>query len=339
MRELIEDPAATVLTWMDGGSLDEMLSNNNTAPARAAEIACGLLSALGDAHRLGVVHRDVKPTNVLFDSAGTARLSDFGTADLGDASATLMSGDFGALTYVSPEQQEGRPAGVRSDVYAVGVLLREMLTGRQPGPEPSPLRPSDAHAGLGPEHDAVIARLTAPRPEDRPVDAFEARALILGLAWPTSVRDRPWKSLAATEPSPQQESGRLEVGPGGKLVDLWTGRSVTRVALSDRSLARARGFALADHPALQTVLRLDRPQGSIWLSALGGPALSRPLTLGERTRLREALAALHVHGLAHGSVDRAHVTIEEDGIVTLSFESEDNVAASPESDLEALERL
>jgi hypothetical protein len=55
--------------------------------------------------------------------------------------------------------------------------------------------------------------------------------------------------------------------------------------------------------------------------------------------LREALAALHVHGLAHGSVDRAHVTIEEDGIVTLSFESEDNVAASPESDLEALERL
>jgi len=153
------------------------------------------------------------------------------------------------------------------------------------------------------------------------------------------VRDHPYRSLAATDPSPQQESGRLEVGPGGQLVDLWTGRSVVRVALSDRCLARARAYALADHPALQTVLRLDRPQGSIWLSALGGRALSRPLTPGERTRLREALAALHVHGLAHGSVDSAHVTVEEDGIVTLSFDSEDNVAASPESDLEALERL
>ncbi len=340
MRELVEDPPATVLTWMDGGSLDQMLSKGRVAPARAAEIACALLSALGDTHRLGFLHRDVKPANVLFDSAGSARLSDFGTADLGEASATLTSGDFAALAYVSPEQQEGRPAGVQSDVYAVGVLLWEMLTGQRPSSEASPVQPSHAHAELGPQHDAVVARLTAHRTEERPVDAFEARALILALAWPNSGRDRrPWRSPATTDLSLRPESGRLELRPDGKLVDLWTGRSVERVALSERCLARARAFALADHPALQNVLRVDRRQASIWLSALAGRPLNRPLAPGERTRLREALAGLHRQGLAHGNVDSAHVTLEENGTVTLTFESEDNVAASPESDLEALERL
>jgi serine/threonine protein kinase len=339
IRELVEDPPATVLTWMDGGSLDQMLSNGGMAPARAAEIACALLSALGDAHRLGFVHRDVKPANVLFDSAGTARLSDFGTADLGDASATLTSGDFGSLAYVSPEQQEGRPAGVQSDVYAVGVLLWEMLTGRRPSSEPSPLQPSHAHTGLGPQHDAVVTRLRAHRAEERPADAFEARALILALVWPTSMPDhRPWRSPATTDLSPQPEAPRTEVGLDGKLVDLWTGRTIERVALSERNLARARAFALADHPALQNVLRLERP-GSVWLSALAGRPLRRNLTPGERTRLRGALAALHAQGLAHGSVDSAHVTVEENGTVTLTFESDDSIAASPESDLEALERL
>ena len=106
-----------------------MLARGPIAPARAVEIAASVLSALGDAHRLGILHRDVKATNVLFDSAGAARLSDFGTAHAADASATVTAGDSGALATISPEQREGREATAQSDLFAIGVLLEEMLVG------------------------------------------------------------------------------------------------------------------------------------------------------------------------------------------------------------------
>src|SRR6202040_1575115 len=96
--------------------------------------ACAVLSALGEAHRLGVLHRDVKPANVLFDDAGVARLGDFGVAHLGDLSTTATAGVIGTLAYMSPEQREGRPATAESDVYAVGAILFEMLAGGRANP-------------------------------------------------------------------------------------------------------------------------------------------------------------------------------------------------------------
>ena len=75
----IPEGPAIVLAWMDGGTLERCFRRGPLAPARAVEIAASILSALGDAHRLGILHRDVKPSNVLFDEAGGARLSDFGS--------------------------------------------------------------------------------------------------------------------------------------------------------------------------------------------------------------------------------------------------------------------
>ena len=83
LRDYIPDGPAMVLAWMSGGTLETMMQSP-IAPARAVEIAQAVLSALGEAHRLGVLHRDVKPANVLFDDAGVARLADFGVAHLGD---------------------------------------------------------------------------------------------------------------------------------------------------------------------------------------------------------------------------------------------------------------
>ncbi len=118
------------------------------APARAVEIVCALLAALGEAHRLGILHRDVKPSNVLFDEVGAARLSDFGAAHLGDLSSTATAGAIGTFAYMSPEQRLGRPASIASDLYGVGVLLAELLTGvAPPGPvEGSPRPPARARA-------------------------------------------------------------------------------------------------------------------------------------------------------------------------------------------------
>jgi serine/threonine-protein kinase len=340
LREYVPEGPAIVLAWMPGGTLERLLATTGAlAPARALEIAGGVLTALGEAHRLGILHRDVKPANVLFDEAGGARLSDFGVAHLGDVSATATAGVFGTLAYMSPEQREGRPASVRSDVFSVGTILREMLTGERPWAGTTPrIAPSEAHRELTARHDAAIARLTALDPSARPADAFEARRELLALTWPSTVDAGGARPGAERRASAWPRAGRLEVRPDGAVVDVWTGRAIERFPLSEPSLVRARAVACADHPALQTVLRVDREEGTIWLEALRGAPLDHPLTAPERAQLRSALDALHAAGGVHGHVDAAHVVVGESGPV-LRFEPETEATSTIDRDRLALSRL
>jgi serine/threonine protein kinase len=343
LRDFVPEGPAIVLAWMAGGTLERMLATTGAlAPARAVEIAMSVLAALGDAHRLGILHRDVKPANVLFDEAGGARLGDFGVAHLGDVSTTATAGVFGTLAYMSPEQREGRPATARSDLYSVGVMLGEMLTGERPVPGQAPRRkPSDAHRELDERHDAVVGLLTSPAPDARPADAFEARAALASLPWPATID----AVVANAGPRSDRRSsaapgaGRLEVHQDGTVVDQWTGRRIERVPLSPGALARARVFALADHPALQLVLRLDRDDNTVWLEAPRGAALDRALRPDERARLAAALDALHAAGGVHGSVDAAHVVVDDDGGALLRFAATAEPTATAERDHLALARL
>jgi serine/threonine-protein kinase len=342
LRDYIPEGPAIVLAWMAGGTLERMLASTGAlAPARAVEIATGVLAALGEAHRLGIVHRDVKPANVLFDEAGGARLSDFGVAHLGDVSTTATAGVFGTLAYMSPEQREGRPATARSDVFSAGTILREMLTGERPRPDASGaprLRPSEAHGELDARHDAAIARLAALDPRERPADAFQARSELLALPWPATLDARAGRARAERMSSVRPQAGRLELAPDGALVDAWTGRTIERIPLSPLALTRARSFARAEHVGLQSVLRVDREDGTLWLEAPRGRPLDRPLAAGERALLAAALEALHAAGGVHGRVDAAHVVVEDSGPV-LRFEPEQEATATIDRDRLALARL
>jgi tRNA A-37 threonylcarbamoyl transferase component Bud32 len=342
LRDYVPEGPAIVLAWMPGGTLERMLATTGPlAPARAVEIATAVLAALGEAHRVGILHRDVKPANVLFDDAGGARLSDFGVAHLGDVSTTATAGVFGTLAYMSPEQREGRPATARSDVFSAGTLLREMLTGERPLPgQAARIHPSEAHGELDARHDAIVTRLTAPDPALRPGDAFEARSALLALAWPAALDAVAARPRAAHKSSARPREGRLQVGLDGTARDAWTGRAVERVALSERALARARSFARADHLDLQGVLRVDHDDATIWLEAPRGGPLDRALSEAERARLRGALEALHAAGAVHGSVDAAHVFVDDSGSgVVLRFEAEPEATATIDRDRLALARL
>jgi serine/threonine-protein kinase len=342
LRDVVPDGPALVLAWMNGGTLERLLSTTGRlAPERAVEIASSLLSALGDAHRLGILHRDVKPSNVLFDDVGGARLTDFGVAHLGDLSTTATAGVFGTLAYMSPEQREGRPATPRSDLFSVGVMLREMLSGERPDAgQASPASPSRSHRELSATHDALVDRMTAADPGERPRDAFEARRELASMTWPGVV------DPGAPAQGPQSElrssswasTSRLQPGPEGLLVDGWTGRAIELVPLSDASLARARAFARADHPALQGVLRIAREDDTLWLEAVREDRLRRQLTVAERQRLGEAIRALHAAGGVHGSVDREHVAGDGDSIL-LRFGAPPSAALGPADDDLALARL
>jgi eukaryotic-like serine/threonine-protein kinase len=340
LREYVPDGPAIVMDWMAGGTLERMLATTGAlAPARAVEIAVSVLLALGEAHRVGILHRDVKPANVLFDEAGGARLSDFGVAHLGDASTTATAGVFGTLAYMSPEQREGRPATARSDVFAVGTLLREMLTGERPVPGRAPrVRPSDAHDELHAGHDEAVEQLAAIDPAGRPPDAFVARSALLALAWPGNVQPGAARPRSERAASLRPLDARLQAAEGGVAMDTWTGRWVERIPHTERSSARARAFAAADHEALQLVLRVDPADATIWLEAARGRPLDRRLTAPERARLEAGLAALHAAGAVHGHVDADHVVVCEPGVV-LRFEVELEPTATIDRDRLALAGL
>jgi serine/threonine-protein kinase len=323
------------------------------APARAVEIVCAVLSALGEAHRLGILHRDVKPSNVLFDDMGAARLSDFGAAHLGDLSSTATAGAIGTFAYMSPEQRRGHPAGIASDLYGAGVLLAELLTGVTPSPVSQGLDPlpSASHPDLTEAHDRAVARLLQEDPRKRPTDAFEARRLLLGLAWPERIWEHaPEEARPRTDRPPPSASARLtaSLAPAGdardaaiRRHDTWLERDVLVLASDEATLSLARAFARAGHPALPTVLRVDRDEGAIWIAAPLGQALAgepRGLSPGAMSRVREAIEALHAAGGAHGHIDPEHL-YWLDGEVTLAFPRGDAPADAAARDREALARL
>jgi len=341
LRDYVPEGPALVLAWMSGGTLEQMLLREPLAPARAVEIARGILGALGEAHRLGILHRDVKPANVLFDDAGVTRLSDFGVAHLSDLSTTATAGVIGTLGYMSPEQREGRPATVRSDIYGVGALLWEMLTGERPDAATAledGVRPSGVHRDLDARHDDVVFALVADDPSRRPEDTFAARRMLASLTWPSTI-ERATMPKPVTRVSERPSGLRLVPDVDGTEIDQWLGRRVVSLPLDAATLARAAAFARADHPALQTVLRVDRAGGLIWLAAPRGAPLARAIAPAEANVLREALERLHETGEAHGHIDRAHVYVEEHGHVTLTFAPRPGPTATFDLDRLALARL
>jgi serine/threonine-protein kinase len=126
--------------------------------------------------------------------------------------------------------------------------------------------------------------------------------------------------------------------PDGRSVDDWIGRAIERIPLSDAALARARAFARAGHGVLQTILRVDRDAGEIWLEAPHGEP-ARALTRAQIADAHDALARLHDQGTVHGAIDATHVLVDEDGDVTILFGEDAPKTATVDLDRIALARL
>ncbi|KAA3664938.1 MAG: serine/threonine protein kinase [Chloroflexi bacterium] len=175
-----------VMKLMTGGSLGDLLSKGPLSKKEIEQIMSRITQALEVAHTKGIVHRDLKPGNILFDQYGQAFLSDFGIARMtSDAQATLTKtgGAVGTPGYMSPEQIQGKPVDGRSDIYALGVLLFEMVTGRKPFDADTPAMvivkqmtetvPNicDLMPELPAVYDELLRRLTATNREQRPPKA------------------------------------------------------------------------------------------------------------------------------------------------------------------------
>ncbi|GAB90416.1 protein kinase domain-containing protein [Gordonia rhizosphera] len=193
----IDDGVAfLVMELVEGGSLRELLRERGPMPPHAVTaVADPVLGGLGTAHAAGLVHRDVKPENVLISDDGEVKVADFGLVRaVAEAGVTSASVILGTAAYLSPEQVESGEADARSDVYSTGVMIFELLTGRTPFHGDTPLAlayqrlsydvpaPGDVVAGVPEEFDELVLRATERNPADRYADGFAMQRALLDAA-------------------------------------------------------------------------------------------------------------------------------------------------------------
>ncbi|MBK7583102.1 MAG: serine/threonine protein kinase [Myxococcales bacterium] len=246
------------LEHVQGTPLDVLVKTSSFDAVRATEIVRQICCALDAAHAQGVVHRDLKPGNVVIerdeeDQLETARVLDFGLAKVlrGDASQSLTALTqqnmvFGTPEYMAPEAARGDDVDFRSDIYAAGIILYELLTGSVPFAGKNPISvmtahltdavvpPSERapHAGITPALDAVVMHALAKKPDDRYPSA-SALATVLATA-----QKRP-RDVASTAPPP------LELDLGNRDTELSVGTpAATEVVPKEAELPRTRSSGL-----------------------------------------------------------------------------------------------
>jgi len=234
-----------VMELVDGDSVADRLADGPLDIGQAVGIAGQVCAALAAAHAAAVVHRDVKPANILITSTGTVKVCDFGIARLQHTAATQASltgpaAVVGTADYMAPEQAAGDPVDGRADLYALGCVLYAMLTGAAPFSGDSPVSVASQHlhrdpapvASLRPEVppglDALISNLLAKNPADRPADADQVRARLARIvgqpvappatpAVPAAAASRPVRGSAAvvspTRTMPALDPGHEYPGP------------------------------------------------------------------------------------------------------------------------------
>ncbi|MCW2958432.1 MAG: pknB [Solirubrobacterales bacterium] len=172
------------MEYLDGRTLKDIVREEGPlAPGRAVDLVEQVLRAARFAHKRGIIHRDLKPHNVIVDSEDCAKVTDFGIALAGASDMTETGSIMGTAQYLSPEQAQGQPVDARSDLYSVGIMLYELLTGRVPFDGDSavsialqqvsaqPVPPSQLNPAVTPALERAVLRALAKHPDDRPDDA------------------------------------------------------------------------------------------------------------------------------------------------------------------------
>ena len=180
-----------VMEYVEAKTLaDYLAGGGRILPDRAIEIAASVCDALSMAHAHGIIHRDIKPANIMVTGRGEVKVTDFGIARMLSGSDTLAqtAAVLGTASYLSPEQAQGRPVDQRSDLYSLGCVMYEMVTGRPPFTGDSavvvaskhvleqPIPPSKLNRDVSPGLEAVIMKALAKNPDNRYQDAEDLRA-------------------------------------------------------------------------------------------------------------------------------------------------------------------
>lgn len=238
-----------VMELVDGGTLRELLRERGPMPPHAvAAVVAPVLDALAVAHRAGLVHRDVKPENILISDTGEVKIADFGLVRAAAAATTTSNSVIlGTAAYLSPEQVTSGIADTRSDVYSTGVLMFELLTGTTPFTGDTSLsiayqrihddvpRPGSRIPGVPAQFDRLVAEATHREPAHRFADAGEMAAALRSVS---EQLELPSYRVPAPRRSAQHQSA--QVAPARPQPRLRLPRRYTRTLLRARTLLPRR---------------------------------------------------------------------------------------------------
>ena len=286
------------MEYVDGPQLKDLVKGGMSTK-EAIDFTRQILNAARFAHRKGIVHRDLKPQNVLIDDEGRARVADFGIARGESSDITATGSVMGTAQYLSPEQAQGKETTPRSDIYSIGVILYEALTGRVPFQGDSavavalkqvsetPRRPSAINPDVPPALDAVVMRALAKDPEARFKDA-DAFLKALDAAEKAPDQPRPEDTAAFAAVTPEGERTDLREGRAGGVRGLRGAASPRPRPLDpDRPAGRGgRGAGrLRPHPARPGRRpERDQPGGRHRYRAARGQGLRRRHQAGAERR-------------------------------------------------------
>lgn len=361
--EFDDSSGVLVMEYLGGGTLADRVGQGPAPLAMVREALFGVLAALETAHLRGVVHRDVKPQNVLFTRGGGVKLVDFGVAHLQDLGLTQTGAFIGTLTYMAPEQITGDKVSAGTDLYGLGSTIFHALCGRPPfvgadlvrehlaeePPLPSVVRPA-----LGTRFDALLKKLLAKVSEDRFASAAEVRraAQKIDFAEPD---EEVVDAAPPPEPiEPEQEEAFVgfepEVPVAGGMARHARHRALD-VAVTVRSLEdhdelrRLADLGRAVSPFLQSVFDVEEseavveePEDQLLSDRLGA---SGPLEPSDALKLVDQIArgveALHAADLIHGSISPESVTTGRYQAMLLLPKTLSSVSMA--EDVAAVERL
>ncbi|MEV6672390.1 Stk1 family PASTA domain-containing Ser/Thr kinase [Streptomyces sp. NPDC051162] len=276
------------MEYVAGCTLRDVLRERGALQPRAAlDIAEPVLAALGAAHLAGLVHRDMKPENVLIGDDGRVKVADFGLVRAVDTNSTASTGSvLGTVSYLAPEQMEHGTADTRVDVYASGVVLYEMLTGAKPHTGSTPAQilyqhlhedvppPSAAVPGLAARLDELVAQATARDPQRRPADAVGLLALVR--ATREALSDEQLDAVPPLARTPEQRAAS---------------GSEDRTSVIPRPVA-ARPLPAAEDEQLNRTTRLEQPPAPPAPPAAAAARSGRPRRRPSRTLLAVLAAVL-----------------------------------------------
>jgi len=341
------------MEYLAGGSLAQRLaSGERMTGVLIRRMMLDIIAGLEAAHHRNVVHRDVKPANIFFDARGTAKLGDFGVAHLVDLGQTQTGGLIGTLAYMSPEQITGAPISIAADLYALGITLFEVVTGRLPflGPDfvaqhlgEEPPLASTVGENVPAGWDPILAGLLVKNPQQRTSSLADLRHQIESLdlggqprvprprraSQPHSIAQLAKEDEAGPRYQFETPLGATPVSQLARAVDTILDRSVVleRFDSSDEATAaleRARLLARAATPFVQRALSLDRVARTVVFEAPAGASLAEskpPLPAAELMRVLKRLArgaaAIHILGGSHGAITPGTVVLDDGAVPTI----------------------
>ncbi|WP_416418658.1 Stk1 family PASTA domain-containing Ser/Thr kinase [Paenarthrobacter aromaticivorans] len=301
--------AYLVMEYVKGHTLRDVINQQGALPPRLAlALIDPVIEGLAAAHGSGLIHRDIKPENVLIADDGRIKVGDFGLARA--VTATTSTGALiGTVAYLAPELVLGKPADARSDVYSAGIMLYEMLTGKQPYAGESPIqvayqhvnaavgRPSEAAPGLAEDLDELVQWCTAVDAENRPVDGSALLSELRHIR--TTLRDeqldhrqpssRPLSPAASVEAAAPQDNPTEALATTASPTEFIPHQSnPTTVMAASARQARNAGLALPDvdddlrQPGKREQKKLERQQAKDQARAAATPV--RPLSEGNPRR-------------------------------------------------------